>query len=150
MLYLLFRIGQDRYAIRTDRIVAVLPLVEWKALPPAPRGVAGVFNYHGSPVPLIDIGELATQQPSRTTMSTRILLLDYLPTFSEAADKEAAGKEAGATHLLGLLAEEATTTLRRTEEEFSEPGVTIRDAPYLGPVTMDGEEIIQRVEVNQL
>ena len=52
MLFLLFQIGQHRYALDSRRVAEVLPLVDIKEIPHAPAGVAGVFNYRGVPVPV--------------------------------------------------------------------------------------------------
>jgi chemotaxis-related protein WspB len=137
MLYLIFHLGQDRYAIETTQVVEVLPLVQVKQIPQALAGVAGLFDYHGTPIPLIDLAELALGKPSRRWMSTRIILVNY-PAAS------------GQTHLLGLLAEQSTETLRRTEEDFTDAGVQMGDTAYLGPVTRDAVGIVQRVEIQNL
>jgi len=63
MLFLVFQLGPDRYAIEAAQVVEVLPLVNSKHIPRAPLGVAGVFDYHGTPVPLIDFTELAQGTP---------------------------------------------------------------------------------------
>src|SRR5258705_7379594 len=98
MLFLVFELGKDRYAIEASRVVEVLHQVNLKQVPRAPGGVAGVLDYHGAPVPLIDLSELALGRPSRKWMSTRIILVEYRGTSGE-------------THVLGLLAEQATETL---------------------------------------
>ena len=64
MLFLLFQMGEDRYAIEATQVLEVLPLVNFKRIPGAPSSMAGVFNYHGTPVPLIDLSELALGRPS--------------------------------------------------------------------------------------
>jgi chemotaxis-related protein WspB len=143
MLFLLFQLGKDRYALATEQVVEVLPRVNYKVIPAAPPGVAGVFNYHGAPVPLIDLSEMAMQRPARNSMSTRIILIHYRPAPEDTNIPQE-------THLLGLLAEEVTTILSRTPEEFEEAGVTADDAPYLGPVTTDALGIVQRIEVERL
>jgi chemotaxis-related protein WspB len=112
-------------------------MVNLKQIPRAPAGVAGVFDYHGSSVPLIDLAELALGKPSRQWMSTRIILVKY-------------GGEPGETHVLGLLAEQATETLRRNEEDFTDAGLAVTDTPYLGNVTTDAEGIVQRIEIQNL
>ena len=55
MLFLTFQLGVDRYALDAKRVAEVLPLVDIKQIPHAPAGVAGVFNYRGTPVPVIGI-----------------------------------------------------------------------------------------------
>ena len=137
MLFLIFQLGTDRYAIEAAQVVEVLPLVNTKQIPRAPLGVAGVFDYHGTPVPLIDLSELVMGTPSRKWMSTRIILVNHR------------GK-LGGTHLIGFLAEHSTETMRRSEEDFQDSGVAVADAPYLGPVLSDAAGIIQRIAVQNL
>jgi chemotaxis-related protein WspB len=137
MLFLVFQLGPDRYAIEAAQVVEVLPLVNLKHIPRAPLGVAGVLDYHGTPVPLIDFTELAQGTPARKWMSTRIILVNH-------RDKS------GKIHLLGFLAEHATETMHRSEEDFVDSGVTAADAPYLGPVITDAAGIIQRIGIQNL
>ena len=137
MLFLVFELGTDRYAIEAHQVIEVLHLVNFKQIPQAPSGVAGVFDYHSTSVPLIDLAELALGKPSRRWMSTRIILVKY-------------GNPPGETHMLGLLAEQATGTLRRNEEDFSDAGLAVSDTPYLGNVTTDTRGIVQRIEIPNL
>jgi chemotaxis-related protein WspB len=48
MLFLVFKLGTDRYAIEAAQVVEVLPLVGAKHIPGAPAGVAGILDYHGA------------------------------------------------------------------------------------------------------
>jgi len=137
MLLVTFQLGRDRYGIDARQIEEVLPLVEFKRIPRAPAGIAGVLNYHGSPIPVLDLAEVATGEPSQERMETRILLVQYpLP--------------AGETHLLALVAEHVTDTLRRQSDDFHAPGVATVYAPYLGAVTPDKVRIVQLVQVREL
>jgi chemotaxis-related protein WspB len=137
MLFLVFQLGTDRYALQAAQVVEVLPLVNSKHVPRAPVGVTGVFDYHGTPVPLIDLTELAQGKPSRKWMSTRIILVNY-------RDKS------GRVHLLGFLAEHATETMHRSEEEFADSGIAVADAPYLGSVLTDAAGIIQQIDIQNV
>jgi chemotaxis-related protein WspB len=137
MLFLVFQLGTDRYALQAAQVVEVLPLVNSKHVPRAPVGVTGVFDYHGTPVPLIDLTELAQGKPSRKWMSTRIILVNY-------RDKS------GRVHLLGFLAERATETMHRSEEEFADSGIAVADAPFLGSVLTDAAGIIQQIDIQNV
>jgi len=137
MVFLLFQIGADRYGIEISRVEEVLPRVGLKTIPQAPPGVAGVFNYHGSPVPVIDLSALALGRPAHGSLSTRLVVVNY-PT------------DGGEPRLLGLLAEMATRTARFEREDFREPGIGAAGAPYLGPVADDGGSLVQWVRVEQL
>jgi chemotaxis-related protein WspB len=133
----MFQLGAGRYVIDAADVVEVLPLVHSTQIPHTPAGVAGVFDYHGVPVPLIDLAELALGKPSRRWMSTRIILINYRQRSGEA-------------QLLGLLAEHATETLRRPEKDFKDSGLAVPGAPYLGPVLIDASGIVQRIEIRKL
>jgi chemotaxis-related protein WspB len=137
MLFLLFQIGQDRYALEARRVVEVIPLLGLKKIPQAPRGVAGLFNYRGEAVPALDLSELTTGQPAAEKLSTRIVIIR---------------SEFGArgSRLLGLIAEHATATLRKDPNAFVDPGLTPGSAPYLGPVLLDEHGVIQWVQEQKL
>lgn len=137
MLFLLFRIGNDRYAIEATQIGEVLPLVTVKTLPGAPRGIAGAINYRGAPVPVIDLSALALGTTSPPRFSTRIVILSY-----PAAD--------GAERWLGLIAEHATEMMHRNPADFVPSGITSLAAGYLGAVAPVSDGLIQRVEIAQL
>src|SRR5580693_447913 len=124
MMLLLFHLGKDRYALEAQRIIEVLPLLELKKIPEAPRGVAGIFNYRGRPVPAIDLNDLVLGQPADNSLSTRIIIINY-------------PDESGRLHPLGLIAERATEIIRRKKSDFIEPALKFGDAPYLGPVCAD-------------
>jgi chemotaxis-related protein WspB len=137
MLFLLFQLGKDRYALDAAQVAEVLPLVELKRIPQAPPGVAGMFNFRGCTVPVIDLSELTLGRPSRQLLSTRIALVNY-PT------------DAGPVRLLGIMVEHATETIKRQPSDFSDTGVAVDSAPYLGPVTQDERGLIQWIEVRKL
>lgn len=137
MLFLLFRLGKDRYAIEARQVAEVLPLLEVKRIPQAPPAVRGAFDFRGQPVPLLDLSQLALGRPAPEQLSTRIVLVHYPD-----------GR--GGTRLLGLLAEHVTETLRRHPEEFQDAGVHSPDAPWLGRVASDPGGLVQWVQVAQL
>ena len=137
MLFLLFRLGKDRYALPAREVVEVLPMLEAKQIPQAPPAVRGAFDFRGRPVPLIDLSQLAFGVPAREQLSTRIVLVDY-----------ADGR--GGTRLLGLLAEQVTETLRRNPDEFRDAGVDVPEARWLGRVASDEGGLVQWVQVENL
>src|SRR3977135_4048738 len=110
MLFLVFQLGKDRYAIEARQVIEILHLVNVKQIPRAPAGVAGGFDYHGASVPGIDLSEMALGSPAGPWMSTRRILVKY-------------GADPDETHGHGLLAEQATETLRRNDEDFTNAGL---------------------------
>jgi chemotaxis-related protein WspB len=137
MLFLLFQLGDDRYALEATEVVEVLPLVEVNRIPRSPAGVAGVFDFHGTPVPVVDLSFMAFERPSSMRLSTRIILV---------RQPDASGRE----RLLGLLAEKVTETISRDAKDFAPSGVTTKEARYLGPLTSDERGFIQRIHVREL
>jgi chemotaxis-related protein WspB len=137
MLFLVFQLGRDRYALDATQVVEVLPLVRIKALPQAPAGIAGLCNYSGRPVPVIDLSAMALGRPAQARLSTRLILTHW---------RDATGREP----VLGLIAEQATDTIRRNAGDFAPAGVDCPAARYLGPVTKERDALIQRIEAPQL
>jgi chemotaxis-related protein WspB len=134
MLFLTFEVGSDRYAVEASRIVEVLALHRVKALPQAPRGVAGVIDYRGRAIPVIDLCAAMTDRPSRARVSTRIVVVRY-----DASDR-----------MIALIAERATETVRIDRAQFQSSGVALESAPYLGAVASVGGALIQWVEPSRL
>jgi chemotaxis-related protein WspB len=130
MLFLLFKLGSDRYALEASRVVEVLPLLELKRVPHAPPAVAGIFNYRGHPVPALDLCQMTLGRPAALRLSTRIILVNC---------PDARGRLAP----VGLVAEHATGLLRREPGDFVIPHHAVTRAPYLGPLLMDGAGPIQ-------
>lgn len=149
MLFLMFRIGRDRYVLDAAQIEQVLPLMQAKAVPGAPRGVVGLLNYHGTPVPLIDLCELATGQPAALVMSTRIILV-RAGGDAAAIDEPAGGQPAGAGMQLALCAEQVVETVDLPPEAFVATGVEAGMAGYLGPVCPHGDGFLQWVRAETL
>jgi chemotaxis-related protein WspB len=137
MLFLLFRLGNDRYAIEAKQVVEVLPLLAAKQIPHAPPEVRGAFDFRGQPVPLIDLSQLALGRPARDHLSTRNVLV-HCPD----------GR--GGTRLLGLVAEHVTETFRREAGDFRDAGVDLPEARWLGPVASDVGGLVQWVQVDEL
>ena len=137
MLFLVFNVGEDRYALNTAEIAEVLPMVHLKRIPHAPKGVAGVFDYRGSPVPAIDLSDLVAGEPADARLSTRLIVVEHRTKDNRR-------------HALGLIAERATDTIRRNPMDFAPSGVSNPDSPYLGPVLSDPKGMIQWVDAGRL
>lgn len=137
-LFLLFRIGNERYALRATEVAEVLPRLPLKPIARAPEWVGGVFAYRGKVVPVIDLSALTFGVPAQARTSTRLVLVNYQPDESQAAQ------------WLGLILEQATDTLRCDPLDFKPYGLDNRQTPYLGPVREDAQGLVQWVRVNDL
>jgi chemotaxis-related protein WspB len=138
MLFLLFQAGNDAYALEAQRVREVIPRVLLRECPGAPAFVAGLFNYRGVVVPVLDFCRLLQRPPCRPRLSTRILLM----TGGEAAPH--------CSRLLGLMVESLIKTMEAEEQVFSQAGVAAGQAPFLGAIFCDGERLIQRLIPDRL
>lgn len=136
-LYLLFSLGEERYALPTAEVAMVLPLSPCKALPGAPAWVAGLLPHGGGHVPVIDLSMLALGRPAPARVSTRLVLVHYR-------------NGQAAPVLLGLILEGATDTLRIDPAQFVPAAIRNEGAPYLGPVMPYQGGLLQRVQVGDL
>ncbi len=136
MLALLFHIGDVQYIIKSDRVREIAPMVALKEVPHSPAYFSGYFNYRGTIVPVIDLCQLIQNTPCRLRLSTRIILVDYRRNRTD--------------HILGLIAERVTETVKKPDDAFIAAGIRSRKAPYLGGIVMEGDEMIQYLELDRL
>lgn len=137
-LFLIFRIGRERFALDATEVGEVLPLLPLKPIAQAPAWVAGVFAHRGRLVPVIDVSALTFGKAATRRTSTRLVLVHYHnhPTRRDLR--------------LGLIVEYASETLRRNPDDFKPYGLHNRQAPYLGPVLEDAQGLLQWLRVNDL
>ena len=131
-LFLVFYIGDERYALAATDVVEVLPRLPLKPIAQAPAWVAGVFAYRDRMIPVIDISAMTFGTEAVARTSTRLVLVNYRG------------------QLLGLLLEQASNTLRCDPADFQPYGLDNRDAPYLGPVRKDEAGLVQWLSVDDL
>jgi chemotaxis-related protein WspB len=144
MLFLLFDLDGERYALDAAQIVEVLALQPTRPIPGAPAWVAGIAGRHGDPLPVIDVPRRARGRAARRLLSTRLVVVGYRPSES--------GEDAveDAPHLLGLIVEGATQTRRIARDQFADAGVATPHARWLGPVANDGQGLVQWVQVQHM
>jgi chemotaxis-related protein WspB len=141
MLFLLFELDGDRYALDAADIVEVQALTSAKAIPGAPAWVAGLVERHGEPVPVIDVAQLALGRASQQWRSTRLVFVRYRDTRDARDTSE---------RLIGLIVERATQTRRIDRERFADSGVATPNARWLGPVVSDEFGMIQWIDAQQM
>lgn len=137
MLFLLFQLGAERYALDASRVVEVLPLVELTPIPTPPHGVIGFFSYRGESVPVLDLCQIILRQPVRERFTTRIILIHY-------SDRE------GRACRLGLIAENVAHVVRKEKSDFQESPLQFGEPPYLGPMLFDQHGIVRWVREDRL
>ena len=136
MLFVVFRLGEDRYALDARAVVEVLPLVDTRPVAGAPSAVAGVFLYRGTPAPVIDLASVIARRPSERRSGTRLIIVE--------------GDVSGARRHVALMAERATETIALAAAEFSGDPVSSRVQPALGGVAVDALGMIQQVDADIL
>ncbi|MDF5706178.1 MAG: chemotaxis protein CheW [Nostoc sp. S4] len=134
---LLFNVGNERYAIASQEVVEVVPLVLLKSLPHKPEYIAGVFNYRGRITPVIDLCQLMGGEPCSHNLSTRIILVNHCGSNN-------------IKYILGLIAQQVVETLHKSESEFVDSNIQIDAAPYLGKIILDDKGMIQCIRIKYL
>ncbi|MEM5340007.1 chemotaxis protein CheW [Paraburkholderia azotifigens] len=141
MLFLLFELDGDRYALDAAGIVEVQALTAAKTIPGAPAWVAGLIERHGESVPVIDLAQLALGRPSQPWRSTRLVFVRY---------RDARNTHGTTGRVIGLIVERATQTRRIERERFADSGIATPHARWLGPVASDEFGMIQWIDVQQM
>ena len=98
LLYLLFELGNESYALETGCVIRLLPFIHVERIAQAPPGIAGTIDYGDKPVPVIDLCYLALGRSAARCLSTRIVLLNHVV--------------CGEPVVLGAVVERATRTTR--------------------------------------
>ncbi len=123
MLFLQFEIGEDRYLIAATDVVEVVPPARLKKIPNTPSYVAGLLNYRGEAIPVVDLCYLMTGQVCKHKLSSRIAVVTY----------RRSGKQKVS---IGLLIEHMTETAVWDESDFSDSGVKMKENGYFGDVVI--------------
>jgi len=137
MLFLLFHVNDESYAVDVRDVTEVVPRVKLRSIPKAPAYVAGLLNYRGDSVPVLDLCVLLHDRECAAVFSSRIVLVKY-------------PDARGAERVLGLLAEQVTDTLQCEAGDFHPSTLVHTSAPYLREVTTHRDHLVQRVEISAL
>lgn len=73
--HLLFRVGDEFFAVPLLEIEVILPVPDLEPLAQAPDFVAGLLRYRGRLIPVIDVGLLRGVGAIRRLISTRLVLV---------------------------------------------------------------------------
>ncbi len=142
MLLLTLQADESLYAVDVARVVEVVPRVNLRRLPHAPVFLAGVFDYRGIIVPVIDLGTLLGSAPCRSLLSTRIVLVDSRP-----GEQAAIGPR---PWLLGIIAERVSDVVSVKPEGVISAAMQLPTAPYLGSIVELGHEMAQLIVIDRV
>ena len=133
MQYVKFNLDEFRYVLSISDVVEIIPYVKLTALLNLPDYLAGLCNYRGFSVPVIDLCSLFLKRPCNKKLSTRIIVVEI-------------GEGNSADKMVGLMVEKATEIVKVEDENFMDAGVYGDDLPYLGPVMADSTGLVSRIQ----
>lgn len=125
MKYLQFNIAGDHFVVPVASVEEVTPLVKLHEMGKADDAIAGLMDYRGNRVPVVDMSMLIRGELCRRAMNTRIIVVHCHDTLFNG--------------LAGLLAENVMDLVEIDDDQFEDTGVTRKDRPFLGGVaTVNG------------
>lgn len=132
MLFLIFEINGNTYAIDCTYVSRVLPFVRINPALNMPEMVAGLMNCMGKSVPVVDLTQVISNHPSEEKYNTRIVLFDYM------------------SKQIGVILENFSETINCPLLDFIDMGVHLKEKPFLAGVkTVNGKEI-KRINIEKL
>lgn len=137
MLYLIFKAGENQYALETARVLRVVPYVKLRPILSAPAYAAGLMNFRGAAIIVIDLSMLINHMPCERFLSTRIIIMEY-------------SGHNGKNIRLGLMAEGVTSLLKKDPSDFTENVVNPTGSNHLGKMFRDGARFIQIIKTDEI
>ena len=137
MLLLLFEICNGRYALDTNQIIEIVPLVKLKKIPATPDYIAGLMNYRGDGIPVVDLCQLIDNHTYEDALSTRIIIIKY-PVENKGYRS------------LGLIANNVTETVRTNSSQPPPIGVLMDKSLYEDEKTPEATDMIQWFDIEKM
>lgn len=136
---LIFTIAQQQYALDTSHVVEVLPAIELQAMHGTVGAIAGVFNYQGQIIPVINMNQLFQQPSPNPQLQQRIILIKQKQ--KDHQDK-----------LFGVLVEKIieATSVQTEKLRQSEDLNQLFSSRYLGDTFLQGNIILQEIYTEHL
>ena len=118
------RVGEERAGLPLDCVETVVAACELSPLAGASRWVAGLINFHGAMLPVIDLGAALLQKARRLTLQDSIVVC------------RAAGRR------IGILVQGVTPVRHGTIESLQEDVDDVARAAFvMGVALVDGESV---------
>ncbi len=131
MLFLALQLGDEPCVFPAQDVVEVVPLVRLRSMVTGPDYLAGVFDYRGHVVPVVDLCQILLGRASQNQLSTRILVVR----MSGQSDR-----------LIGLIAESVTDTIDREAGDFAEIDLELE----LAELARGSQGLIQKLRLDRL
>ena len=136
MLLVTLSVNNDTFGLDAENIIEIIPVIPLQHVPLSSDYIAGLFDYHGKMVPVIDLCKLFENRDSRMLFSTRIILINY--------------KKENNEYVLGVIAENITECIKVNDADFVRTGVSVRKGKLLGEVASIDGQMIQRINIEAL
>ena len=136
MLLLKFYLGDEPFVLDARLVEEVVPLVNLRAVAGAPDYVAGLFNFRGTIVPVIDLCKLTTGRACYPRLSTRIIVARH-----SARD--------GGERTLGLMVERVTEALQGEKAELATSEIMLDASLNIGEIACDEGGMLQCLNLDR-
>jgi chemotaxis-related protein WspB len=132
MLFVSTRIERDLYAIDTENVVEIIPLVEIRKHKLNETSNVGFINYRKEQIPILDLSILIAGKPSRAMFSSRIIifLVDGIS--------------------FGVLSEQITETFKLKSESQMSKNSNLMGSLFISDLIHYEDEQYYRIEVRSL
>lgn len=87
MLMLMFQIKEEPWAIAADEVDALEPLAALQMLPYSAGQFAGLLNYHGEQLPVVDVSAFVSGEGVPQALSTRMAIVSTAAINSAVVDQ---------------------------------------------------------------
>lgn len=135
MMLLMFKVNENRYGINVVEIVEVVPHVLLQKLPKSPATIAGLLNYRGHIIPVIDGSRLLGDSDVHACLSSRIIMVR---------------SERMRSSCIGLLAGNVTETFKVDDEQLVDASIGDGSNSIVDKVILDEDGMIQHINTNRL
>ena len=136
MLVLTFYIGPTRFAIDASRVSQVVPRVPLRALPLSESYVAGLLDFRGTVLVVVDLATRLFGTSCASRLSTRIIIVRI-----KHCDREI---------FIGLIAEQVTELCQTDLPAATHSKPTDSEHECLGRMLRVGDALAQWIEVDQV
>lgn len=140
MSLVLFYAGKNGYAMDCRHILSIVPQVELKKMPSTPTYIAGLLNFAGKLIPVIDFCQIIEKRSARPLFSTRIILMQDPRALTDNLPRE---------RLLALLGEKVNDLAHLKEDHFEQSDFPLPSFPFIKRIMNYRGEIIRIVDTEE-
>lgn len=136
MLVLTFSIGPTRFVVDARRVCQVVPRVPLQAVPLSEPYVAGVLDFRGGVLAVVDLSARLFGTVCKESLSTRIIIV-----LIKHQDREVP---------LGIIAEQVTQLCRADSSAATSSSPEASEHDCLGCITRVDGALAQWIDVDQI